>query len=43
MSVFEIVETDVDGDPGRVLIQAAESGPGQYPFHYNAADLIPAE
>ncbi|WP_156161653.1 hypothetical protein [Nocardia vulneris] len=43
VSVFEIVETDVDGNPERVLIQAEASAPGRYPFVYNTADLIAAE
>jgi hypothetical protein len=43
VSVFEVTEIDVDGDPQRVKIQAAETAPGRYPFIYNIDALIPAE
>jgi hypothetical protein len=43
VSVFEVVEVAVDGDPDAVLIQAVDDAPGRYPWHYRASDLIPAE
>lgn len=42
VSVFEIVEVDVDGDPDAVMIQAVD-GSGRYPWHFRASDLIPAQ
>ncbi|MEV6555852.1 hypothetical protein AB0M22_09060 [Nocardia sp. NPDC051756] len=43
ISVFEVTEIDVDGDPQRVKIQAAEPAPGRYPFIHNVDALIAAE
>lgn len=43
VSVFEVLEVDVDGDPSRVLIQGEGDGPGRYPLTYNTVDLIPAQ
>jgi hypothetical protein len=43
VSVFEVLEVNVDGDPEVVLVQAARDAPGRYPFHYRVSDLIPAQ
>lgn len=43
VSVFEVTETDVDGDPQRVKIQAVGTAPGRWPYIYNVDALIPAE
>ncbi|MEU2013130.1 hypothetical protein [Nocardia sp. NPDC019302] len=42
VSVFEVIEIEVDGDPGAVMIQAVD-GTGRYPWHFRASDLIPAQ
>lgn len=42
-TVFEVLETDYESDPDRVLVQAVGDAPGRYPFSYRVADLIPAD